>query len=274
MQTKLHSYWFNVGNATEKAEYDALSARLKADLGRDFFNVISTDKNRASGNGTGTIELDPTFLFSNQWNTTPDSPTHPNARVFDWYEEFEPCGNKKIKSGHWLEITDEMRAIRQTTLVCGYCGKHYPNGQPGFCTACLDSPYLKETELHLLRLLPVALKFPTREPLTDSERTDLLPRYIERQTTGNESRALKAKESTRRRVIEKYTKEKQAVENEYKGFMWLMDHNVNVDNVIFYSHTGKFSFGWRQSLEPSVKSKLLDLLCEFPFEYEFAKQRV
>jgi hypothetical protein len=166
-----------------------------------------------------------------------------------------------------------MRAIRQTTLVCGYCGKHYPNGQAGFCQACLDSPYLKESDLFLLRLLPVALHFPTREPLTEAERTELLPRYISRQTSGSESRALKARQASFRRIEEKYRKEKAAVEEEYRGMLWLWEHAVNLENVIYYSHTGKFSFGWRSPIEPSVKSRLLDLLCEFPFEYEFAENK-
>jgi hypothetical protein len=271
LRTKLHSYWFDIGNPDEKAAYDELFAKLSSD-GRDFFNAISAANDRAAGNGTGTVELETKFLFSNQWNTSPESPAMPNARVFDWYEEYQ-LHNKKIKSGHWLEITDEMRAIRSSTLVCGYCGKHYPEGQPGFCGACLDSPYLKETELHLLRLLPVALHMPKREALTDGERVALLPLYVDRQTKGSDSRAVQSKIKTRKRVEEKYLKEKQAAETEYRGFSWLLDHDVNTDNVIFYTHTQRFGFGWRSPLSPKVKSRLLDILCEFPFDYDFSKER-
>ena len=274
MRTKIHCYWFNTANETEKAAYQEMRAKLESDPGRDFFNVISLSKDRASGNGTGTIELETNFLFSNQWNTTADSPTHPNARVFDWYEEFMPRGmNKDIKSGHWLEITEEMRAIRQSTLVCGYCGKHYPNGKPGFCSACLDSSFLKESDLNLLRLLPVALCMPTRDPLADAERAELLPQYIIRQTTGKDSRAVKALAATRRRIEDKFRMETANAKTEHDGFIWLLDRNVNVDNVIFYNHTQKFSFGWRSALEPSVKNALLDLLAEFPFNYEFSSKR-
>ena len=146
------------------------------------------------------IELETSCLFSNQWNTAC------GKRVFDWYEAIYP--NRKIKEGHYLDITDEMRQIRQTTLVCGYCGKNYPNGKPGFCNACLDSEYLKESDLALLRLLPVALKFPTREPLTDSERATLLPQYVSAANLGNDSRAVKAKQDTRKRVEKKHREKK------------------------------------------------------------------
>ena len=272
MQTKIHCYWFNIGNETEKTAYEEMRAKLESD-GRNFFNVISLDKDRASGNGTGTIELETNSFFSNQWNTTADSPTHPNARVFDWYEEYMPQRtNQKIKSGHWLEITPEMEAIRKTTLVCGYCGKHVQNGAPGFCNACLDSPYLKESELNLLRLLPVAIHNPRREPLTEQEQAELLPAYVSRQTLGADSRAVKTLAATRKRIEDKFRKETRNAKTEHDGFIWLLDRGVNTENVIFYSHAGKFSFGWLRPLESAVKSKLLDLLCEFPFEYEFSSK--
>jgi hypothetical protein len=278
LSTRLHSYWFNVANATEREAYEKMCAEIKANsVGRgQWMNCISTSKeSREWGNGTCTVELETNFLFGNQWNTSADSPAKPNARVFDWYEEYMPQGmNKNIKSGHWLEITPDMAAIRRTTLQCGYCGKHYPDGKPGFCSACLDSPYLKETELYLLRLLPVADSFGgNRAKLTDVEQAELLPLYVTRQTTGSESRALKARQAQFQRIEEKHRKEKAAVEEEYRGMLWLWDHSVSLENVIYYSQTQKFSFGWREPLAESVKSRLLDLLCEFPFEYEFASKR-
>jgi hypothetical protein len=276
LTTKLHSYWFDVSNPTERAAYDAMRAEIEANgTGRGHWMHAWGGKHEHWGNGVCTVELETKFLFGNQWNTSADSPAHPNARLFDHYEEYMPTGmNKSIKSGHWLEITPEMAAIRASTLQCGYCGNHFPDGKPGFCSACLDSPYLKEAELHLLRLLPVADSFGgNRAELTEAERAELLPLYVARQTTGTESRALKARQEQFRRIEEKYRKEKAAVETEYRGFLWLWEHSVNLENVIYYSHTGKFSFGWREPLSEAVKSRLLDLLCEFPYEYEFASKR-
>jgi hypothetical protein len=274
LATKLHSYWFDVSNPTERAAYEALCETLRSTPGRgSFMNCWANPNEKSHGNGTVTVELETSFLFGNQWNTSEISPEpFRNFRVFDWYEPIYP--NRKIKAGHYLDITAEMIAVRGTTLQCGYCGKLYANGKPGFCSACLDSPYLKEKELHLLRLLPVAESFgANRAELTAEERAELLPLYVERQTTGKDSRALKARQAQFRRIEEKYQKEKRANETEHAGMVWLWEHAVNLDNVIYYSHTDKFSFGWREPLEESVKSRLLDLLCEFPFEYEFASKR-
>jgi hypothetical protein len=274
LTTKLHSYWFDIGNPSEAAAYNELCEKLRNTPGRgSWMHVWADTRERSHGNGTLTVELETSCLFGNQWNTSADSPEpFRNHRVFDWYEGIYP--NRSIRSGHYLDITAEMIAVRAITLQCGYCGAHYRDGKPGFCSACLDSPYLKETELRLLRLLPVAESFGAdRAELTAEERAELLPLYVARQTTGSESRALKARQAAFQRIEEKYRKEKHAVEEEYRGFLWLWEHAVNLDNVIYYSHTGKFSFGWREPLSESVKSRLLDLLVEFPFEYEFASKR-
>ena len=272
LTARLHSYWFNVSNPTERAAYDAMRAEIEANgTGRGHWMNAWGGKHESWGNGVCTVELETKFLFGNQWNSSVDSPAHPNARLFDHYEEYMPTGmNKSIKSGHWLEITPEMSAIRASTLQCGYCGKHFPDGKPGFCDACLDSPYLKEKDLHLLRLLPVAESFGgNRAELTADEQAALLPLYVARQTTGRDSRAVKAYEAEGRAIEEKYSKANHAIETEREGMLWLHDKRVSLDNVIYYSHTGKFCFGWRNSLSDAVKSRLLDLLCEFPFEYEF-----
>ena len=186
------------------------------------------------------------------------------CEFFDWYEGIYP--NKKIRQGHYLNITDEMRAVRQHTLSCGYCGKQIQDSDPhdAFCDRCLDSEYLKEEELHLLRLMSTVESFPTRAPLTDAELAELLPRYVARQTTGKDSRAVQLRIRTRQRVEEKHSREIAAAEDEYKGMIWLLDHDINVANCIFYSHTRRFCFGWQSPLCESVRSALLDATGRIP----------
>ena len=50
-----------------------------------------------------------------------------------------------------------------------------------------------------------------------------------------------------------------------------MDHGVSIDNCIYYSHTGRFGFGWREPVGQAVYSALVDVLCEFPFDYDIKK---
>ena len=54
-----------------------------------------------------------------------------------------------------------------------------------------------------------------------------------------------------------------------EAFHWLLDNGFDdLDNVIYYQHKKTFCFGWRTSINKEDRSKLLDILCEFPFEYE------
>src|SRR6266436_1174217 len=103
LQTKIHTYKFDVSQPDQAREYEALCARLKED-GRHFFNVLAIPGHGEHKVNAGEITLEPACIFSNQWNSD-------QGRVFDWYEGIYP--NRKIKSGHWLEITEEMRQVRR-----------------------------------------------------------------------------------------------------------------------------------------------------------------
>ena len=261
LKTRLHTYKFDIGNEDEAAEYEALRAKLRKTNG-ECFNVYADTRKRDRPEA-GPVELETEHLFSNQWNST----TH---RLFDWYEGIVP--NARIKEGHWLEITKEMREIRRATLVCGYCGKHESiegaTETGGFCDKCLDSEFLKGAELHLLRLLPVELHMPTRVTLTDEERETLMPLYVKRQTTGEDSRNVRKLKKQRTAIQAKREKTINAANTEADGLTWLMDNNLSIDNVIYYDRRGVFTFGWRQPVSDEVASAVLDKISEFPFDYE------
>lgn len=55
-------------------------------------------------------------------------------------------------------------------------------------------------------------------------------------------------------------------EKELKAFEWLINHNIEIENVMYYNHTGRFCFGWRKPIEkvPELSQELID----FPFEYD------
>lgn len=273
LKTKLHTYNFEVrGNPQADADYHKLFRELQTTPGRgSFMNCIASRAEYGARQDPAVfdIELDTAHVFSNQWNTVDGNGPWDGHRVFDWYEPiFE---NRSIHAGHYLEITQEMIDFRRTLHVCGYCGKNkYGMEFAGqFCGECFGSEYLKETELHLTRLLPVCDTWDTtRKPLTAEELATIMPRYIEAQTRASGTRETVRKTKARRSVEEKYQKEKQANEEEHNGMVWLLDHDINIENCIYYSHTRMFSFGWRQPVSESVKSALLDVLTEFPFAYE------
>jgi len=271
MKTILHHYYFILDNATKRGAYEALKARLNESHAGKFFNVLADTRNHERHNETEQVELDPTFLFTNQWNEAGGG----NRRLFDWYEAIYP--NRQVKNGHWLEITPEMEAIREQTLTCGYCGKYIPASEPHkwHCEKCLGSQYLKDTDLGLTRLVPVASRVRSTQ-MTDAERAEILPAYKEAQGLGLITREKALRSRNRLKVDdllpEALRKSNKLIENakiETKALTWLLDHEINIiDNVIYYNHTKRFCFGWRDPLTADERSKLLDILSEFPFDYD------
>lgn len=280
MQTKLHRYTFNTRNADEAKAYSELAARLRAEIaagtrGREMHCIVTDHKRKSKPGGIEAVELETGHLFGNQWNTT-------NERVFDWFECYQHDRSlEHIKWGHWLEMTPEMLAIRRDTLKCGYTGQQFP-ASAGFkfneTAQGLGSEYLKESELSMLRLRPVDKEDEDRAPLTPEELAYLLPKYRAMQKEGAETRAGKAKAAARAQVAADYIEATTISEKELRvaakkrdAFVWLLDRGFSLENVIYYSHTDKFCFGWRNALTAEQKSALLDVLSEFPFDYEFHK---
>ena len=284
MKTKLHAYHYNCGVIPQSQAYLKLrDARMKTESRRDDrVKFVSTAKDRSgcvfshlnwlySDANTSTYEVDISaeHLFDDQWNTA-STDDHSGYRVFDWVEYYDPH-NKSVIWGHWLEVTDEMVAARQETKVCRYCwamygvkhAAHLP-GNPVFCEQCLGSPYLKETDLRLLRLVNVDKKHHGKvSDLTQEESEWLKPRYIEAQLRGSEERR-KAKMAEQRARLEK---ERELDEMKHDGMKRLLDADLDLTNVIFYSHYPLFKFGWRDKLSPSVAAAIAEKLQEIGFPY-------
>lgn len=275
MKTKIHTYSLDLNRAEDREPYHQLKTRLSAEVKAGkrghCHNVISVPchESRVWGDGvkaaesSGVLTLETEHLFGNQWNSVEA------GRVFDWYEGIN-VNNRLLKFGHWLEITPEMEAVRRETFACGYTGKQFsraeadalggfnvtPGGLRGFA--------LKESELHLLRLLPIWPEADRRQPLTAAERERLLPLYIqERERVDAEAR-----EKQRAEVLTEFDAEQAKAIAERDGKLWLLDRGIRLENVIFYSHTGRFSFGWREPYGPNAAASLAKSLEGFPFAFD------
>lgn len=55
---------------------------------------------------------------------------------------------------------------------------------------------------------------------------------------------------------------------EYEGTRWLLERNLSIENWIYYSHTQRFCFGWRNPAKSAEVSAVLDHLSEAPFSYD------
>lgn len=275
IKTVIRAYRFDVKVPAEEAAYEALRAKLKDGphlmeswgSGSHYDFVADIDGQE--------VELETEHLFGNQWNTAPIAgKTDKSLRVFDWAQDAAVLIPGHIKQGHYLEQTDEMREVRRNTDKCGYCGRQEPAAKGYvFCPHCVGSAYLTVKDLPLTRMAPVCDSGfgPERKecaPLTEAEKAYLLPLYREAQLHGNTERDKARIAKQRKDIAAKYEKAVRVATEERDGYTWLMDHGIKTDNVIYYSHTETFSFGWRTPIEPELETELLGELEGFPFAYE------
>lgn len=281
LKTTLHIKTFQLRDAADAKAYAELNDKLAAmglrqfkfghqtgaadRKGADYRNRLHTLDGRE-------VELETDFLFENQWNTAPID-GHNGLRVFDW-QDFGIFDVPTVRTVQWLEQTDEMNRARVEHFKCGFCGAMYHLPEQVFCDRCLDSEYLKAEDLYLLRLQAIDGRAPNglrnhRRPLADAEREELLPRYRQAQLHGATERGRKRIADAKRRVEEKYAKVTADALVERDGHRWLLDNLPAIDaNAIYYNHTGRWCFGWRNPVDGDVLDQLLEKISEFPFPYD------
>ena len=268
LKTIIHTFHFDLRKTAEKESWLALRTLLKGGPREMESHGGASHWHNQITSGSA-ITLETKHLFSNQWNTSADSEVLSAYRVFDFAFDYKPNGNGFIRRGHWLEQTKEMQELRANTCACRYCGKQEP-AQKGyvFCPYCIGSEYLTEDKLFLTRMLPVyepaGFKIP---PLSDSDRAYLMPLFIDAQTNGNNARDKKRIAQKRADILKSKNNAIFAAQTEFDGFTWLMDNGIKTDNCIYYKHTNKFSFGWREKLSEELVQTFRDKLNGFPFDY-------
>jgi hypothetical protein len=273
MKTKIHAYSFDLEKVEDREPWVRLSAMLTArkNAGHQM-SGWSPDRDAARNHAAKIVEysgqeitIEPEHLFSNQWNTTEC------GRVFDWSLEYigDSVRQRLIKRGHYLEITPEMEEARENTLKCGYTGAQFPSSAGmkfNTTQAALGSCFLKEEEIYLLRLVPVFAENTSnpRAKLTTEEKNFLLPLYLSAQSrTRGEAR-----KEQRAAVEKEFADDSRRAKIEYEGKIWLLDHGVNLENAIFYNHTERFCFGWRNAYGENAAQAMRAALNGFPFAFD------
>lgn len=252
MKTVLHYYRFDVSNEIEKQEYKKLSAKLKSE-GLTLFDSISPNHSEyykkliAPLDGKA-IELETEYLFNNQWNTAPTETSDKGLRVFDWSEAIYP--NKKIKEGMYLDQAEEMQTIRKETYECNYCGAKYNLPTQQFCDKCLGSEHLTEDNLKLLFLTPVNKEMRNFDSIVVPD--ILVNSWKEQQRINRAARIEERKE----RKLQSLKDDITAAKKEFDAFNWLIQHDIDFDNVIYYKHSDEFCFGWRNPIPQREADKL------------------
>jgi hypothetical protein len=262
MQTTLHTFKFDIREPADKLAWCELKAKLKN--GPPCHGPVFSDVYSQFTAYDGTVvDLQTEHLFNNQWNMEQG-----NLRVFDFALESLPY-NRNLRRGHYLEQTEEMREVRRNTIRCPYCGKTEPAAAGSvFCSKCLGSPYLKLEDLlaGATRMRPIDSESGWTA-LQPGERNHLLPLYKAARTAATNTQIAeflkKTKERARKKIGRAYC--------ERRGYERLIELGLGMiamQNVIYYEHTGRFGFGWREPLSAIELSTVLDVISEFSFPYD------
>jgi hypothetical protein len=87
-------------------------------------------------------------------------------------------------------------------------------------------------------------------------------------------------EQRKKFVLDAITKAEMAAETMAKrardcrvGNEWLLANNVSLENVLFYEHSGRFSFGWSKPITGKLLVAWKALLADFPAPYEIIEKK-
>lgn len=248
IQLQVFGYRLDMTNPDEKAEYDEILKKLDGVEKWQYAVSLKTQIKFQFPKEGETIEIDTKCLFDNQWNT------ECGIRVWQWVEYSWP--NHRIKDGYYLVMTEEFTQLLKDTFKCGYCGHQYHKPEQKWCDKCLGSEYLSESELPLLRLKPLKgkvskVKFP--DELKEAYRI-----------AQEQSLAIRC-EKEKQRLREKYKQAERNAGIEFCAKIWLLEHNIPINNFIFYDHTQKCTFGWNKPLTKDQIESLKLKLNGFPF---------
>lgn len=268
--TNLNLYHFDLREEGQKEEYNALVRSLKAQGLRKFHTHGGRGHYFPFLNQSGEVSLETKHLYFNQWNSD-------LGRIFDWAEDYI-FDNPHIKRGHFLTITQEMRDVRDCRWQCGYCSAsetHALGVEPEnlFCQECYTSEYLTEDDLFLTRLHQVS-DASGRPPLTEAEYEVLTLR----KGTRLQVRAQRFKQKVleeRDRSLAQLHRKVEIAHMSYGAECWLYDRGAEpslVDNMIYYDHLKKFSFGWKGSLSKDHKMFLAEHLPNFPWPHQIKEK--
>ncbi len=277
MKCTLNAYRFNIGNKKQEEAWKKLEKKLKATHERPFISYHNEVGYKMAGQidfeelvrdyDGYEFEIDDEFVFKDQLNTHPPDGCDTGLRLFDWRQMAYP--NENIKAGYYLTFDDEFITERRTRLRCAYCGEQYrtsndvgpwKKNRPGeWCKKCLGSRYLKEDELHLTML--VGICDDPMKSVPEWAKEGLLHDY-------KEAQKLRIEQDKERHIQDielRFRKKTANAKVEHDGFMWLLKHDIDVDNVIFYDHTSEFCFGWRTPFTAEQR----EAVSNFPYKHKF-----
>lgn len=179
-------------------------------------------------------------------------------------------------AGYHIIDTAEIAAARNSAVRCGYCGLvgWQEPGDPWHCTACLGSPHLEPTELHMPRLAPL-LSLPLRSPLSPAETAEITAAYETAQRLRKEAREASAPERLakyRTALADDYYAAVKAAEAEYNGRIDMLNRGLTpetVRNTVYYPRDNTWAFGLFEPVEENARAEIMTRMSGFAWTWCF-----
>lgn len=260
IKVTLKQYSFDTNRSPEdRKAYENLVKDLKA-RGLKCFSAIGNRGEQLNGE----FEIETKILFDNQYNTVE------GVRIFEWREPYD-INHTGIKVGYYIDSDiSELREAQNTQYKCNYCGRRYSLAElpdSGYCTACRGSEYLTPKEYKLLKLTPVVESNPEFDEVPESVISDI--KAVQKEA--RKESAQQTLESALNSAQKTFDDSVKSARLMHEATLWLVEQGFGeyADNLIYYNHNDRFCFGWRNSL--SSTDPILDVLTEFPFDYDIKK---
>ena len=169
--------------------------------------------------------------------TLEEAQTLKNIALTDDKTYFKYCLFDMGIVARWKTEGDAL--IKELETLCGYTW---------------ENPYNPEEERFTLK------------PLTAEEETQVKERIKAGYFTPSaikarlEDKQKAEREKARQEVINKYTKECEKAQAERDAMLAVLDFGINTDNVIYYSHSNKLSFNWKNYGEKISQEQYFDFI--------------
>jgi DNA-directed RNA polymerase subunit RPC12/RpoP len=245
IKLKFEHYNIDISNEEGKRLYANLIVKIKS-LGHDRpFDSLYQSEEFAKYPKEATVETD--FLFENQFNTKE------GQRLFDWREPTVYNGNVRSRRrfGYYIsEGLELLNEVRRTQYACGYCGKRYDMSKgttQEFCDACLSSEYLTKERLELLYLVPVIYNDKKAHEIRKKSAKTVPFSWSEIEKKQEIARRERLKREAARK-LERLKAERALKDYEISVQIALLENGIEIDNLIYYSHTGSWCLGWRDPI--------------------------
>ena len=270
MKTKITSYYFDLDKYEEREAWRKLCNDMDAQgIKKSVFTYKYNHSYAKALEGKECV-VEEEFLFDDQWNLSISGAQGIRANDFVHYA----TPNRKIATGYYLDVTEEMKAARAARHSCRYCGKQYTLeggmwlsmdgrysaakvGERHICTACKGSSNMLRTDydkLVLRRITDTLQGFQVTREQHDYIESMMRSGYFLRE----ENRA-QVKEHEGEEVL-------RCAKLRVTVLEWCKEKGFAPSSV--YTHTGEnWKFGLFDSIPEAAKETMHDLLKDFPAEY-------